>query len=62
MIERPIIGSIWYEDDRRFPAERRRVEVLELLDGYARVLRSSGLKTKIRLNRFGCTGGYKAAP
>ncbi len=58
----PTIGSIWYEQDKRWPAEQRRVEVLELLDGYARVQRASGLKTKIRLNRFGQPGGYKTAP
>lgn len=60
---RPAIGSIWWEDDTRWPAEKRRVEVLEFLPE-ARVLvqRASGLKTKIRLNRFGMPGGYREHP
>lgn len=58
----PKVGSIWYEADKRWPAEQRRIEVLAILDGKAQVRRASGLKTKIRLDRFGKPGGYKTTP
>lgn len=58
----PDVGSIWYETDKRYTAEQRRVEVVSVSGDRVTLRRSTGRITKASVNRFGKSGGYKTTP
>lgn len=58
----PTVGSIWYEQDKRYPAAQRRVEVVSIAGDRVMIRRSTGRITKASVGRFGKAGGYKETP